>query len=87
MKATDIKAPAYFFKEPLTIEEAAEFMGLSAGTLYQLAHKKQIPFYKPFGKKNYFKKSELEAFLFRNKTAAEHELSTKADAVLNKERG
>jgi excisionase family DNA binding protein len=78
-----IKAPAYYFKEVLDVEEAAEYTGLSVGTLYGLTHRKRIPFYKPLYKKLYFKRSELEAFIFRNKQSADYEIAEQADAILN----
>jgi excisionase family DNA binding protein len=80
-----IIAPAYYFKEALGVEEAAEYTGLSSGTLYILTHEKRIPFYKPLGKKIYFKRSELDAFMFRNKQSADYEISEQADAILNRE--
>lgn len=80
-------APGYCFKEPLTVEEAAAFTGMAVGTLYNLVHQTDIAFYKPFGEKGktYFKRSELESFLFRNRTPANYEVSGEADALLNGE--
>jgi excisionase family DNA binding protein len=80
-----ITALSYYFKEALTIEEASEYTGLSSGTLYVLTHDRKIPSYKPLGKKIYFKRSELDAFMFRNKRLADYEVSEQADAILNKE--
>jgi excisionase family DNA binding protein len=80
-----ITAPSYYFKEALSVEEASEYTGLSAGTLYILAHERRIPFYKPLVKKVYFKKGELDAFMFRNKRPADYEVSEQADAILNGE--
>jgi excisionase family DNA binding protein len=80
-----ITAPAYYFKEALTVEEASEYTGLSSGTLYVLTHEKRIPFYKPLGKKIYFKRTELDGFMFRNKQSADYEVSAAADAILNGE--
>jgi excisionase family DNA binding protein len=81
----NITAPTYYFKEALTVEEASEYTGLSSGTLYVLTHERSIPFYKPLGKKIYFKRSELDVFMFRNKQSANYELSAAADAILNGE--
>jgi excisionase family DNA binding protein len=81
----NIKAPSYYFKEALTIEEASEYTGISNGTLYVLTHERRIPFYKPLGKKIYFKRTELDTFMFRNKQAADYEVSDAADAILNGE--
>jgi excisionase family DNA binding protein len=83
--SNQITAPSYYFKEALTVEEASEYTGLSSGTLYVLTHEKRIPFYKPLGKKIYFKRAELDGFMFRNKQSADYEVSEKADAILNGE--
>jgi excisionase family DNA binding protein len=80
-----IIAPSYYFKEALTVEEASEYTGIGSGTLYVLIHERRIPFYKPLGKKAYFKRAELEAFMFRNKQSADYELHEAADAKLNGE--
>jgi excisionase family DNA binding protein len=82
---SNITAPSYYFKEALTIEEAAEYTGLSNGTLYVLVHQRRIPSYKPLGKKIYFKRTELDGFMFRNKRPADYEISEQADAILNGE--
>lgn len=57
----------------LTVEEAAQFTGLSINYLYKLIHKKKIPHYKPMSGRVFFKQSELEAFIFRNRQAADYE--------------
>ena len=74
---------APFLKEPLTFEEALMLTGLRKSSLYQLMYKNQIPYYKPFGKKVYFKRSELETFLFKNRRATNKEISEAADTLLN----
>lgn len=50
------------YKQTLTIEEAAEFTGLTISWLYNLTHTKQIPHYKR-GRKLYFDRSELDEWL------------------------
>ena len=42
-------------KEVLTLEEAAEYMGLKKSYLYRLTHEKRIRHYKPNNKMIYFK--------------------------------
>jgi excisionase family DNA binding protein len=81
-----ITAPSYYFKEALTVEEASEYTGISSGTLYVLTHEKRIPVYRPLRKKIYFKRTELDTFMFRNKQSADYELSEQADAKLNGEK-
>lgn len=50
----------------LTINEAAEFVGLAKATLYKLTSAGQIPHSKR-GKKLYFEREVLEAWLTENK--------------------
>jgi excisionase family DNA binding protein len=72
---------------PMTLKQAAEFTQYSEPYIYELVRKKQIPHYKPQGGKGhiFFKKSELEEFIFRNRISADYEVSNTADAILNGE--
>ncbi len=54
-------------KTMLTLEEAAKHMGVSKSNLYQLIHRRAIPFYKPNGKMVYFNRLELDKWLQRNR--------------------
>jgi excisionase family DNA binding protein len=85
--ANQIAAPGYYFKEILTIKEAAAYIGVSVGGMHQYIYNGKIPCYKPTGPKGnvYFKKSELDGFMLRNKKCADYEVSEKADAILNGE--
>jgi excisionase family DNA binding protein len=53
-------------KEVLNLDEACEYMRLSASHIYKLTSKGQIPHYCPNGKRLYFKRSELDTWLLRN---------------------
>ena len=68
---------------PLGLEEAAAFLGLSKNSLYQLVHGKKLPAYKPGGKKLYFKKSDLESYVFRNRSISDYEAAKAADGILH----
>ena len=72
-------------KDTLTTKEAAQYLNLKTGYLYKLTSSKQIPFYKPGGKMNYFKRTELDQWLTgnRNSTIAENEQKA-ADIIVNK---
>lgn len=63
-------------KEVLTLEEAADFLGLSKSQLYKLTRTSAIPHYKPNGKYIYFDRAELVEWVKRNpvKTKKQHEL-------------
>ncbi len=47
----------------ITFDAACEYLGITSGQMYQYTHKRLFPFYKPFGQKLYFKKSELNAVI------------------------
>lgn len=65
-------------ERPLTLPEAAEYLGVSKSHLYKLTFQHLITHFKPNGKKIYFKKSDLNKYLFRNRKASEMELDQKA---------
>jgi len=58
---------------PLTVAEASEYTHLSKGYLYQLAYYRKISHFKPSGGRLYFKKEDLDAFIFRNRRSADFE--------------
>ena len=64
-------------KKMLTMDDAVLYTGLGKSYLYVLTCKKKIPFYKPNGKNIYFKKSELNDWLQRNRVASEEEVTIK----------
>lgn len=73
-------------KEVLTLSEAAKYLGISKPTLYKLTSEHRISFYKPMGKV-YFKRSELEAWIFSNKQTSSNELDEKlTDFITTKSR-
>ena len=57
-------------KDILTSQEAADYLGISKRTLYKYNSNRQIPSYVPFGKKCYYKGSELDECVLRNKRKA-----------------
>ena len=65
-------------KEVLTLEECAIVTGYSKNHLYRLTSQRAIPFYKPMGGCLYFKKSEVEGWLLRNRQAPTSEIDSKA---------
>lgn len=57
--------------KPLTTEETCQYLGIKKPTLYALTSGKKIPHYKPNGSLLYFKKSDLNNFVFSNKVEKE----------------
>ena len=69
-------------KEILNLEETSEFTGLSRAYIYKLSSLGQIPKYKPRNGQLYFKRTEIEAWLLRNKTSSQDEIDMAADQYL-----
>ena len=79
--------PDYLNKEILNVSEACKFLDYTRSYLYKLTHLRKIPHYKPNGKKIYFKKSELEELLLRNRVKTDSEIQQEAEDTLKKLRG
>ena len=67
-------------KNVLNIDDVAILTGMSKGYIYQLTHKRIIPFYKPTGKQMYFDRSEIEAWMKRNRYDTNDEIDAQARA-------
>lgn len=65
-------------EKPMTLDEATAYLHVSKSHLYQLTSKGLIAHFKPAGKKIFFKKSDLDAYLLRNRRASESELEEAA---------
>ncbi|WP_446808643.1 helix-turn-helix domain-containing protein [Methylomonas sp. 2BW1-5-20] len=65
-------------KSVLSFEEAALYLGFAESYLYKLTSSQQIPFYKPLGKKLFFKREELDTWRLQNRTKTIEEINTAA---------
>ncbi len=54
-------------KTVLSLREAAEYLGLSVSYLYKLSASGTVPHSKPNGKKVYFSKNDLDAWMVGNR--------------------
>ena len=68
--------------EILGVEETAEFLGLKKQTIYQKRMSGELPFMKR-GKKLYFSKKELTAYLKEGKGMSNREILEEANNFLN----
>jgi excisionase family DNA binding protein len=59
---------------PLTLAEAAVYLNISRSHLYFLTSQSLIPHFKPSGKKIYFTKGDLDAYLLRHRVASRSEI-------------
>lgn len=57
-------------EKPMTLSDACDYTGWGRAYLYKLTCKKEIPHYKPKGKTIYFKKQDLDAWVFKNRIEA-----------------
>ena len=74
-------------KEIFNFNDACQFLDYSKSYLYKLTHSRQIPHYKPNGKKLYFKRSDLEAWLLRNRVKTASEIEQEAIDYVVKKKG
>jgi len=65
-------------EKPLTLEEAAAYLDISPSYLYKLTSGQQIPHFKPHGKRVYFKRDDLNAYLLQNRVRSADEIDTEA---------
>jgi len=70
---------------PILIDDAAKIINLSKPTIYGLVHKNKIP-YRKKGKRLYFLKSELIAWINSGKRTSKATLNEKVDDFLFKKR-
>ena len=70
------------YDEILSLCEASEFLKLSKSCVYKLTSAKKIPHFVPGGKKIYFKKSDLEDWLLKNRIPPNSEFEADAESYL-----
>lgn len=69
--------------EILSLNEATEFLKTSKSFLYKLTSQKLIPHYIPSGKKIYFKKTDLENWLLKNRIPPTSELEVNVENYMS----
>jgi len=67
-------------QKPLNVQQAAEFLNLKPGYIYNLIHMGKLTAYKPSGKRLLFKVSDLERFAYGNPINGHSE---RANTILN----
>jgi len=67
-------------QKPLTVQQAAEFLGIKPSYVYNLVFYGKLKAYKPGGKRLLFKVSDLEKYAF-SKSVGGH--SDRANGILN----
>ncbi len=72
--ATKLDEQNLLKKAVLNFDEACKFLDVSPSHLYKFTSAKSIPHFCPQGKKLYFKRDELEAWLLRNRQSTADEV-------------
>lgn len=71
-------------REILTLEEAKDYLQLSKSCIYKMTSKREIPFYTPGGKKIYFKKKELDSWIYKSRVIPTGEIELEFDNYLGR---
>lgn len=61
-----------------TLKELSEFTGFEVSYIYKLTSQRKIPYYKPFGKKNFFKVAEIQEMFNSSRVSTMDELESDA---------
>lgn len=71
-------------KEVLSFKETTNYLEISDSHLYKLTSAGTIPSYKPNGKKLYYNRKEIDAWLLSNKQDSSDEIDQQANEYLLK---
>ena len=71
-------------KEFFTLEESAEYLSLSKSAMYKMTSKKEIPYYNPGGKIIYFKKVDLDNWVYSRKIDSVLEVEQELEVYLRR---
>lgn len=74
------RARAKYFrmnKDIMNAAEAANYLSVTKGLLYKLTSTHRIPYYKPMGKRIFFKISELDEWVNAGRVPTDKELQEK----------
>ena len=70
-------------KNILNFDEATYILDISKSYLYKMTSRGDIPHYKPQGKKIYFLKAELEAWLLQHRVKSQDEIERQSNSYIN----
>lgn len=77
----EIEAKMYMFKEMMTLDEAAGYIGSSKSLLYKMTANRGITHYKPNGRVIYFDRKDLDELLRTNPVFSKKALERQAIAA------
>ena len=73
-----IERKAYVLKEYLTIDEVADYLGVSKSQVYKMTSSRAVNYYKPSGKTVYINRNELNDWICRNRVVSQEEIDERA---------
>ena len=76
----ELESKLFMCREMLTVEEAAEYIGVSKSQIYLMTSNREITHFKPRGKFIYIERKELDDVLRRNVIYSKYEMSRRAAA-------
>ena len=65
-------------KEVLTLQEAAQYMGIARSSLYKMTSNQTIPFYRPNGKLIFFDKADILTWIRKYRVFSTEEIEEEA---------
>ena len=71
-------------KEVFCFEEAVDYLKVSKSFLYKMTSSNSLTYFKPSGKLIYFKKSDLDEWLLKNKIEGTGVFEKEVESYLNK---
>ncbi len=77
----EIESKLFMFKEMLTLDEAAEYLGASKSLLYKMTASRGITHYKPNGRVIYIDRKDLDELLRTNPVYSKKALERQAIAA------
>ena len=69
-------------KDIITIKEFSDLFGFQKGYVYKLIHQGKVKYYKPYGKKVFFKLSEVMEHFEKSKVSDYNEISRAANRYM-----
>lgn len=70
-------------KVVINVDDLIDYTGYKRSYIYKLVLKNEIPFSKPNGKKLFFEKKEIDAWLLQNKSQSISQIEDKAQDYIN----
>ena len=68
----------------MKVEKTSEYLNISRSQMYKLTSLNLIPYYKPNGKIIYFKKSEIDEWVLKNRNMTKDEIEREANNYILK---